>query len=151
MAPTVPPSLPVPLPPEVTAETRPFWEGCGRGQLLVQRCRACGALQHYPRGVCGTCWATELDWQESRGGGTVYTYTVVHRSQAPGFRDALPYVLAWVQLDEGVQVMTNLVGIDPGAVRIGMRVRVVFEQAGPELAVPRFAPDTAARAKEEVG
>ncbi|HEV8677148.1 MAG TPA: Zn-ribbon domain-containing OB-fold protein [Methylomirabilota bacterium] len=126
--------------PEITPESRPFWEGCRRRQLLIQRCRACGARQHYPRGVCASCWSPDLDWQPSAGRGTVYTFTVTHRSQAPGFRDELPYVVAWVELEEGVQLLTNVVGGDPAAVRIGMPVQVAFEDVTPEVTLPRFTP-----------
>jgi hypothetical protein len=70
----------------------------------------------------------------------VYTFTVTHRSQAPGFKDALPYVLAWVELEEGVQLLTNVVGCDPAAVRIGMPVRVVFDERSPEVTLPQFTP-----------
>jgi len=126
--------------PEITAESRPFWEACRRHELLVQRCRACGAVQHYPRGVCAACWSSDLEWRRASGRGTVYTFTVTRRSQAPGFKDTLPYVLAWVELEEGVQVMTNVVDCDPAAVAIGMPVRVVFEDVTPEVSLPRFAP-----------
>jgi uncharacterized OB-fold protein len=126
--------------PEITAESRPFWEGCRRHELLVQRCRACGARQHYPRGVCASCWSAELEWLRSAGRGTVYTFTVTHRSQASWFKGAVPYVLAWVELEEGVQLLTNLVGCDPAAVRIGMPVRVVFDDATPEVTLPQFTP-----------
>jgi uncharacterized OB-fold protein len=126
--------------PEITAESRPFWDGCRRHELLVQRCRACGTFQHYPRGVCARCWGADLEWRPSAGRGTVYTFTVVHRSQAPGFKERLPYVLAYVELEEGVQVLTNLVGCAPGEVAIGMPVRVTFEDVTPEVSLPRFAP-----------
>jgi uncharacterized OB-fold protein len=107
---------------------------------VIQACRACGALQYYPRGVCGACWSSDLVWRLSAGRGTVYTFTVTRRSQAPGFRDELPYVLAYVELDEGVQVLTNLVGADASAIRIGMRVAVTFEDVSPEISIPRFRP-----------
>ena len=126
--------------PEITAESRPFWDGCRRHELLVQRCRACGTFQHYPRGVCARCWGADLEWRPSAGRGTVYTFTVVHRSQAPGFKERLPYVLAYVELEEGVQVLTNLVGCASGEVAIGMPVRVTFEDVTPEVSLPRFAP-----------
>lgn len=126
--------------PEITAESRPFWDGCRRHELLVQRCRACGTFQHYPRGVCARCWGADLEWRPSAGRGTVYTFTVVHRSQAPGFKERLPYVLAYVELEEGVQVLTNLVGCAPGDVAIGMPVRVTFEDVTPEVSLPRFVP-----------
>lgn len=126
--------------PDITPESRPYWEGCRRHELLLQRCGACGALQHYPRGVCATCWSADLAWQRSSGRGTVWTFTVVHRSQAPGFKDALPYVLAYVELEEGVQMLTNLVGCDPARVAIGMPVEVTFEDVTPEVSIPRFRP-----------
>ena len=126
--------------PEITDESRPFWEGCRRHELLVQRCRACGARQHYPRGVCAACWRDDLEWLPSAGRGRIYSFTVTHRTQARGFRDELPYVLAWVELDEGVQVLTNVVGCDPAAVRVGLPVRVTFEDVTPEISIPRFTP-----------
>jgi uncharacterized OB-fold protein len=126
--------------PEITAESRPFWEGCRRREFLLQRCRACGAVQHYPRGVCAACWGDELAWTPSTGRGRIYTFTVTHRTQARGFRDELPYVLAWVELDEGVQVMTTIVGADPDRLAIGQPVRVTFEDATDEITIPRFEP-----------
>jgi uncharacterized OB-fold protein len=126
--------------PEITPESRPFWDACRRHELVLQRCAACGALQHYPRGVCARCWSADLAWEPSAGRGVVYTYTVVHRSQVPGFKDALPYVLAYVELDEGVQMLTTLIDCDPGRVRIGMPVEVRFEDLGPDVTVPRFRP-----------
>jgi hypothetical protein len=126
--------------PEITTESRPFWEGCKRHELLVQRCRGCGALQHYPRGICASCWGTDLEWRRSSGRGTVHTYTVTHRSQARGFREELPYVLAYVELDEGVQLVTNIVGCAPDRVAIGMPVEVTFEDVTPQISIPRFRP-----------
>ncbi len=126
--------------PDVTAESRPYWDGCRQHELRLQRCRACGGLQHYPRGVCGTCWSTDLTWQPSSGRGTVYTFTVTHRSQAPGFKDELPFVLAYVELEEGVQMLTNLVDCDPARVTIGMPVQVTFEDVSPDISIPRFQP-----------
>ena len=74
------------------------------------------------------------------GWGTVYSFTVTHQNQAPGFREELPYVLAIVELDEGVRMMTNVVGCAPDAVRVGMRVEVVFEDVTPEITLAKFRP-----------
>lgn len=126
--------------PEITAESRPFWDGCRRHEFLVQRCGECGALQHYPRGVCARCWGTNLEWQRSAGRGRVYTFTVTHRTQARGFKDETPYALAWVELEEGVQVLGNLVGCDPARIAVGMPVRVIFEDVTPDVSLPRFEP-----------
>jgi hypothetical protein len=126
--------------PDVTPESRPFWDGCRAHRFLIQRCRDCGELQHYPRGVCARCWGERLEWRPSAGRGTVHTFTVTHRTQARGFRDELPYVLAWIELEEGVQVMTNIVGCDPARVHVGMPVQVTFEDVTPEISLPRFTP-----------
>jgi uncharacterized OB-fold protein len=126
--------------PDITPESRPFWEGCRRHQFLLQRCRSCGAFQHYPRGICAACWGTDLEWRPSSGRGAVYTFTVTHRSQARGFKDEVPYVVAWVELEEGVQVATNIVGCDPARVAIGMPVQVTFEEANADVSIPRFKP-----------
>lgn len=126
--------------PTITTESRPFWEACRQHQLLVQRCRGCGALQYYPRGACARCWSEELEWRKSSGRGRVYTFTVTHRTQTQGFKDEVPYVLAYVELEEGVQVLTNLVGCAPEEVQIGMPVAVAFEDVSDETSIPRFAP-----------
>src|SRR5439155_6651855 len=97
-----------------------------------------GSVQYYPRGVCATCWSPDVAWTPSPGRGRVYTFTVTHRTQARGFRDDLPYVLAWIELEEGVQVMSNIVGVDPVKVAIGMPVKVTFEDVKDGLSIPKF-------------
>ncbi len=124
--------------PEITAESKPFWDACARHQFLVQKCPACGTVQYYPRSVCAACWSPDVDWVPSAGRGRVYTFTVTHRTQARGFRDELPYVLAWIELDEGVQVMSNIVGVDVAKVSIGMPVRVTFDDVKEGFSIPKF-------------
>jgi hypothetical protein len=124
--------------PEITSESKPFWDACARHELLVQRCGACGTVQYYPRGVCAACWSDALQWKPASGRGRVYTFTVTHRTQARGFRDELPYVLAWIELEEGVQVMSNIVGVDPATVKIGMPVKVTFDDVKEGLSIPKF-------------
>jgi uncharacterized OB-fold protein len=133
------PAYPTPL-PRIDEESKGFWEACQRRELVVQRCADCGALRHYPRALCPACLSARVDWQRCSGRGTVYTFTVTYQNQAPGFRDALPYVLAYVELEEGVRLLTNIVDCVPDAVRIGMPVEVVFEDATPEVTLPRFKP-----------
>lgn len=126
--------------PGMDWETRHWWEGCGRGELVLQRCRACGTLQHRPRGVCASCLSGELGYERASGRGRVHTFTVVHQNQAPGFREAVPYAVAWVELDEGPRVLANLVDCEPARIRIGMPVEADFAPVGDGLAVPRFRP-----------
>lgn len=131
--------------PAIDWETRAYWEGAGRGELVLQRCRSCKTVQHRPRGICATCLSDEIEHFVASGRGEVYTYSVVRQNQMPAFRDAVPYVVAYVQLEEGPQLLTNIVNCDPDAVFIGMPVQVDFvktdsrETAG-GLGVPRFVP-----------
>ena len=126
--------------PACDEETRPFWEGCGRHQLVLQRCRDCGAVQHRPRAACMSCRSDAIEYVRASGRGKVHTYTITHQNQAPAFRGALPYVLAYVELDEGPRLLSNVVGCQPDTVRIGMPVQVEFVDTGEQLSVPRFRP-----------
>jgi hypothetical protein len=132
--------------PAASWETRAYWEGCGRHELVLQRCPACKTVQHRPRAVCAGCLSNDLEHFVASGRGTVYTYTVTHQNGVPPFRDALPYVLAYVDLEEGPRLMTNIVGCEPVDVSIGMAVEVDFADVEPRkgetdaFAVPRFRP-----------
>jgi uncharacterized OB-fold protein len=126
--------------PAVDAETRPWWEACGRGELVLQRCRACGSVQHRPRALCAGCLSGTIEWFRASGRGRVHTWTVTRQNQAQAFREAVPYLLAWVDLDEGPRLLANLVGVTPEQVRLGMPVQVEFVEVGDELGVPRFRP-----------
>ena len=124
--------------PYASWETRGYWEGCGRGELVLQRCGACGKVQHRPRALCASCLSGDIEHFVASGRGTVYTYTVTHQNQAPGFREACPYVLAYVELEEGPRLLTNVVGCDPAEVAIGLPVVADFAEPENDLAVPRF-------------
>lgn len=126
--------------PRVDEETRGYWEACRRHELVLQRCGACNTLRYYPRAVCPECLSDEVRWERMSGRGTVYTFTITYQNQAPGFRDELPYVLAYVTLDEGPQMLTNVVGCKPDEVQIGMAVEVTFEDVNEDIAIPRFKP-----------
>ncbi len=93
----------------------------------------------YPRPLCPECGATSVSWTEASGLGTVYSFSVVHRS-AGLYRDAVPYVVAYVELAEGPRIVTNIVGCDPARVSIGQPVRVVFSATGEESSLYRFEP-----------
>lgn len=127
-------------PAYATAETAEFWAGCRRGELRLQRCAACGAWQFYPRPFCAACSATALRWERASGLGTVRSWTVVRRPVDPAWAAAAPYLLVLVALDEGPTLMSVLAAGGPDDARVGMRVRVSFEDGpgGPHL--PRFRP-----------
>ena len=122
-----------PVPDAVTA---PFWEGVAEGVLRIQRCASCGRHVFYPRAVCPHCGGTDLTWVESTGAGRVHSFTVVHRAP-PDYRDEVPYVVALVELEEGVRLMTRLVEVEPSAVRVDLPVEVAIRG---EPRLPCFRP-----------
>jgi hypothetical protein len=126
--------------PRIDQESKGFWEAGRRHELYVQRCRSCAALRYYPRALCPACLSADTEWMLSSGKGSVYTYTVTYQNQAAGFRDELPYVLAYVELEEGVRLLTNIVGCSPESVRIGMPVQVRFDDVSTEVSLPKFEP-----------
>ena len=126
--------------PSISGETRPYWDSCRRGQLLIQKCDSCGEYQFYPRGICANCWSNDIQWIISSGKGTVWTFTVTYQNGTPGFAEDVPYVLALVELEEGVRMFTNIVECDPRSVTIGMPVEVTFVQATNQISVPYFKP-----------
>jgi uncharacterized OB-fold protein len=126
--------------PRIDEESRGYWEALARHELYVQRCRDCGTVRFPPRAVCTQCMSSATEWLRCSGRGTVYSFTVTHQNQAPGFREELPYVLAIVELAEGPRVMTNVVECAPDTVRIGMAVEVVFDDVVPGTTLAKFRP-----------
>ena len=124
--------------------TTEYWDATLRGELLIQRCPACGHAQHYPRAVCVECGETP-EWERSSRRGTVHTFTVIRQNHAKPFRDLLPYVVAMVELDEGPMLMGNVVGCEIDDVAIGMPVSVAFDtvaddDGNPTHALPYWRP-----------
>ena len=134
---TAPVALPAPA-PQPNLETQPFWDATAEGRFLLLRCEN-GHVIWYPRFLCPECRSTETTWVEASGRGTVYTYTIVRRGQGP-FAPAAPYVVAYVELEEGPRILTNVVDVDPEQVRIGMPVEVVWHDTGEGSALYRFRP-----------
>ncbi|MBM3926653.1 MAG: Zn-ribbon domain-containing OB-fold protein [SAR202 cluster bacterium] len=125
--------------PALVGETLPFWEAARRGELLIQRCDDCKQYQWYPRGICANCFTGKIKWVKASGKGKVWTFTVTRQNRTPGF-DEGPYVLALVELDEGVKMFSNIVECDPKQVKIGMPVQVTFTKATDQVSVPFFKP-----------
>jgi uncharacterized OB-fold protein len=126
--------------PHIEPDTRAFWEGCKKRDLYLPRCLDCGEFHFYPRAICTYCQSQNLSWVRSSGKGQVHTFTITRQNMSRGFREELPYVLAVVELDEGVQLTTNIVGCPPDEVKIGMPVMVTFEDVTPEITLPKFRP-----------
>ncbi|MEV0616921.1 Zn-ribbon domain-containing OB-fold protein [Nonomuraea sp. NPDC050404] len=131
--------------PKPTPETQPFWDGTAAGELRIQRCKTCERHYFYPRPSCPRCGGDQVEWVRASGRATLYSYVINHRP-APGFEDEAPYAIAVVELEEGVRMMTNIVGVPntPENLPLDMALRVVFEQRG-EMSVPQFEPAGDAR------
>ncbi len=127
--------------PEVTALTEPYWEAARAGRLALQRCPVCERTWHPPEPVCPTSPGHPVEWITASGWGRLHSYTVVHHAAHPAVADALPYVVALVDLDEGPRLICNLLGSDPGEVTPFARVRLELGStaAGETLPVARLA------------
>ncbi|BBX64370.1 hypothetical protein MSAS_35440 [Mycobacterium saskatchewanense] len=129
-----------PVPHTGSALSSPFWEGCRSEELRYQRCEVCGVASFPPSEHCRQCLSAQLRWARSDGRGTVYSWTVVRRPVTVEFEP--PYAPAIVTLDEGYQMLTNIVGVEPAGLKIGMRVRVQFHPVAPGMTLPYFTPSS---------
>lgn len=126
--------------PRPSAQSRPFWDGCREGQLLLQRCTACGMHQFYPRLMCVHCDAADPEWVPASGLGRIRSFTVVRRAVSAAYAPEAPYVVALIALDEGPVLMSNVVDCDIESLAVGDRVQVLFEAWTEEITVPKFRP-----------
>ena len=124
------PERKIPAPP-TNPEVQPFFDAAAEGRLLIKRCTSCAEPHHYPRTICPFCFKDTTQWQEASGRGTIYSYSVMRRVP-------VPFALAYVTLEEGVTMMTNIVDCDLDAIRIGQRVKVVFKPTDGGPPVPMF-------------
>lgn len=130
-----------PMPRLNELDTKPFWEATKNKQLTYQKCDACGTVVFYPRRHCTGCTSGHLSWHTASGKGTIYSYSVVRQSYHPFYRDKTPYAVAWIDLDEGPRLLSNVVAVnDPqNDIRIGQKVEVEWEEHE-ELCIPLFRP-----------
>jgi uncharacterized OB-fold protein len=119
--------------PQVTPETKAFWDAAASGKLMIGKCAACGAVHYYPRTICPFCFSAETRLEQASGEGTIYTYSVMRRA-------SIPYAIAYVTLAEGPTMMTNIVDCDLDRIRIGQKVRLVFKPTEGGPPVPMFTP-----------
>ena len=124
--------------PAINDDTAFFWDGARNGELLIQRCISCGTLRHPPRPMCGECGSLVWDTVRSSGRGEVYSFVVHHHPPVPGFE--IPFVVALIELEEGTRLVSNLTGVAPEDVRVGMSVEVAFETFDGDLTLPLFRP-----------
>jgi uncharacterized OB-fold protein/acyl dehydratase len=124
--------------PAISQDTAFFWEGAKRGELLIQRCASCAALRHPPGPTCPVCNSMDWDTVRASGRGEVYSFVIYHYPLIPPFE--APYVVALIALEEGVRLVSNLIEVEPGDVRIGQPVEVRFVAVDDELTLPMFVP-----------
>jgi uncharacterized OB-fold protein len=120
----------IPSPP-INPENKPFFDAAREGKLLLGKCSSCGGLHYYPRAICPFCFNEKIQWVEAKGKGTLYSYSVMRRVPEP-------YAIAYVTLDEGVTMLTNMVDCDLDRLRIGDAVRLVFKAAEGGEMIPMF-------------
>jgi uncharacterized OB-fold protein len=126
--------------PVASPDSQPFWDGCKKHELLIPRCQRCGSYHFFPRFFCPKCLSTDLEWSKSGGRGTIYTFTIIDRAGMAAFEEDVPYILALVQLEEGVRMMSNIVQCRPEEIAIGMNVQVFFDDVTEEITLPKFRP-----------
>jgi uncharacterized OB-fold protein len=127
--------------PAADVETAPFWAACREHKLIIQRCRSCGHKRFPPTRFCSECQSAEQDWTESSGRGVIFSWIVVrHPVPKEAFAPDVPYIVALVDLEEGVRMPANLEGCAPEAVRGSMPVMVGFRAVTPDVTLPVFKP-----------
>jgi hypothetical protein len=119
------------------SDSRPYWEGLAQGELRIQRCNSCSKAVFYPRALCPHCFADQLSWIVASGKGTIYSYTVAHQAFGP-FADDVPFVVALIELEEGVRMMSRVLDAPRERVTVGAVVKVTFEKVEEDLTLPYF-------------
>ncbi|RJG18996.1 bifunctional OB-fold nucleic acid binding domain-containing protein/MaoC family dehydratase [Massilia cavernae] len=124
--------------PQPTTISQPFWDGLKAHQVRLQQCADCNHWIFFPRAHCPRCASASLAWHEVSGAATLYTYTVARIPTLPEFADEMPQILAVVEFDQGPHMNTTLVGIDEAALKVGMRLRPVFDDRPGSVTLLRY-------------
>lgn len=126
--------------PRITPLSKQFYKGAREHKLKVQRCKDCDKVIFYPKHLCPNCLSSNLEWVESRGKGKIYSYTVCMSGVPPWFEADLPYILAIVELEEKVRMLTRIVDCKPEGVKCDLDVEVTFQDLTDDIALPMFRP-----------
>jgi len=110
--------------PSQNLESKPFWDAARQGKFMIKRCNACGEPHWYPRTICPFCHSSDTKWEESKGEGAIYTFSVMRRNTP------VPYAIGYVTLDEGVSLLTNFIDCDFDGLKVGQRVKLKWSQTG---------------------
>lgn len=126
--------------PSPDADTAALWAGLKRGELLMQHCLACAAVQYYQQTLCRACGSDQLEHRPASGRGRVHSFSVVHRAPGPAFKADTPYAVLLVELEEGPRMMSALTGADPDCVDFDMEVELVCVPVSDDITLPYFKP-----------
>ena len=129
-----------PVLPTLDDVNRPFWDGCREGVLRLQRCDACRHLRYPVSPLCPRCLSTAATWDAVSGRGEVFSFAVFRHAYNEAWRERVPYNVALVQLEEGPTMISNVVGVEPDDLCVGLEVKAVFERVTDEITIPRFEP-----------
>jgi hypothetical protein len=124
--------------PVIEKWNAPYWQAAKRHEFVAQRCRACGYVHLPPGPVCTNCLSDDQEWVPLSGKGTINSYGVYHHQWHSGFADDMPYNVALIELAEGPQIISQVVGCANDALACGLAVEVTFEDVTPEVTLPKF-------------
>ena len=124
--------------PEINDENRPHWEAAKNRELVLQKCLDCGQFRYPPAPICPHCLSLNSEWAKVSGRGRVYTWTIFHQVYHPAFKDDVPYNVAVIKLEEGPQLLSNVVDCHNEDIYMDMPVEVVFEAVTEEVTLPKF-------------
>ena len=128
--------------PIATATSQPFWDALTEHKLRIQQCGSCDAWIYYPRAFCSNCLSPDLEWKEIPGAGTLYSFTIARRPTGPFWADEVPQRIAIVELDEGPRLTSTLCNVDDGEIRVGMRLKPLFDDvSGKNVTLLRYEPE----------
>ena len=132
------PEIERPLPALADPLNAEFYARCADGTLCFQRCSDCGRWRHVPRILCPECGSRQWKWSRSSGRGRLVTWTVTHQPRHPFFARQVPYVVAVIETEEGVRLVSQLRGLAPEELELDLAVVVELEKIAPEIALPYF-------------
>ena len=124
--------------PVIEKWNEPYWQAAKRREFVAQRCTACGYIHLPPGPACTNCLSPDQTWVRLSGKGSIYSYGIYHQQWHPGFADDIPYNVALIDLDEGLQIISQVVDCENGALGCGLRVEVTFDDVTPEITLPKF-------------
>jgi uncharacterized OB-fold protein len=126
--------------PQVEPEAAPFWQSLREHRMRIQRCGACEQFYFPPSDRCPACLSDDVTWTEVSGRGRVWTTATMYRAYLPAYQADVPYDVSVIELAEGAKVWSNVVECSPDEVKVGMAVRVRYDDVTPALTLARFVP-----------